>query len=202
MKFKAYGDGLRQEDYETIKKVGRQLTEEVIDIFDLDGHIIESDREDVLLLFGRKAIQASEGKTYLARLELPDVLDLDKDFGSPEHRKIARAAIKKVKGLLGSKSFDEKIEQIAKVNSEILTEVHTPKASKTLEGSKEIEAVVGETSDGKVVKITHEPEMNTADVNMTFTEFRELSKFMEIFGVKEPKIVYKPSSSSRKDSIP
>jgi hypothetical protein len=200
MKVKAYGLNFQEEDIVIIRKMGKIITQQPIDIFDLGTYQIESSEEDVLLLFGYKANKDSEGKKFLGKLEFPEIDKLAQKHGDPEERKAANKKLRAFREKLDSKSFQD-TEQKTNIRTDVLTEAQLPKASQiqSLEDQikqKQIDSWIGETREGKRIKLTQESETDTADVNLTFAEFMALNRFMEVFGVKETKIVYKPSASN------
>lgn len=193
MKFKAYAFNFDDEARETIKGACKLVTNEIVDIIDLQTKDIESDGDDILFLFGEKAVKASVGKSYLAKLELTEVEKLVAKIGDPEERKAAKKQLLEFRGML--ESFRDKAVQNTKVEADVPAEGHVSQAPQTLDNM--VKSWSGVTRDGKTIKLTEEPEGNTADINLTFEEFTALSRFMEVFGVKETKIVYKPSANSK-----
>jgi hypothetical protein len=185
MSFKAFGKNIRKEDYNTIKKMVKLVTLDTVDIFDLLSIRMNVQHDDVIFVFGTAAEKESEGKTCKARLVFPEIEKLSSDLGEKELRYLALKQLLEFKDAL-----DNAEDQISEYTQMQTLETHLRK--------KGTQSWEGTTSAGRKIRITLDPEESTADIHLTFAELYNLRKFMEVFDVKETKIVYKPSTN-RKD---
>jgi hypothetical protein len=203
MKFKAYGINIRKEDYETIRGMMKLVASEIIDIYDLKSYELDIRYDDIVFVFGNKAEKLSKNIDCKAKLIFPDVDRLSKDVGDPEERQLAKEKLLLLKQAIENGSLEKKLVIVNEKQSETVTVEAIPdftqlQALDQILQKKGIESWIGTSKNGKTVKLTKEPETNSADINMTFTEFYNLRKFMEVFNIKETKIVYKPIASDNK----
>ena len=102
MKIKAYGFNLRKEDYNLIHKMVRSVTTEIADVFDLRSYKVEVHPEDVLFIYGHKAVAACADKECRIKIEFPDATRLDPALNDEEARDIAWKKLAKLKQVLDS----------------------------------------------------------------------------------------------------
>lgn len=193
--FKAYAINLQETDYQLIRRVVAIVTKEPVDVLDLRSYEIESTDNDVLFLFGRRAHTLGRDKKCKFKAELPEVEKLTKEYGTDEDRQETYDFLVKFKARLENKTTDQPTENRSEtIKEDLITE---PELAKTK--IRELEYWEGKNKEGRLIRLSKEPETSTADINLTFQEFETLRGFMEVFGIKETKIVYKPSSHIRKN---
>lgn len=196
MIFKAYAINLLKSDFILIKDIVSTVTKENVEIFDLRSYEIESTADDVLFLFGRRAHILGHEKKCKMMIELPEVDKLSKDYGTEEDRKEAYEQLIKFKARLENQQLNKLIDDNSHVVGEdLITEPELDKGK-----IKDLTYWEGKNKEGKLIRISKKPEVSTADINLTFKEFETLRDFMEVFGIKETKIVYKPSTTIWKNS--
>lgn len=195
MSCKAYGMNLQESDYTLIRKAVAIVTKDPVDIYDLRSYEIESTSSDILFLFGNRAQRLSAGKLCYAKALLPEVEKLSKEYGTEEDRQEAYELLVKFKARLENKTTDEPSEnRVETIKEDLITEPELAKPK-----IKELQYWEGKNKDGRLVRLSKEQETSTADINLTFQEFETLRGFMEVFNIKETKIVYKPSTTIRKN---
>lgn len=207
MAFKAYGKSIRKKDYDLIRKMASVVTPEPIDIYDLMSYEMNLDPSDIVFLYGHAAQKMAQNKKCLSKLAFPEPEKLERGpLGEEEQRQYALNKLLSFKNAYESGFVQEsKSEQNTTEKTETtITEDHMLDQTQLQLLEKHIkesgtESWIGTTKNGKVIKLTPQPIKGPEDINMTFAEFYNLRKFMEVFGLKETKIVYKPSAS-RKDN--
>jgi hypothetical protein len=200
MKIKAFGTNLRKEDTNTIKAMIKMVTLDIVDIYDLKSFEPNINHDDVVFLFGHRAQILCKDKQCIAKFEFPEIDKLSKEYGDPEERQLAKKKLLEIKNLFETSDFNKPVEK----NVEVVDEKVYPDPTQlqVLEQAikkRNIESWIGITKDGRKIKVTQEPEMNSADINITFTEFYNLRRFMDTFNIKETKIVYKPAANNTKN---
>lgn len=204
MAFLAFGTNIRKEDYNTIRNMIKLVSLETVDIFDLKTYEPTAKPEDIVFLFGKRAEMLCKNLQCKVKLLFPDIDRLSRDLGELEDRKTAKEQLLKFKeilenGALNNVTLDSKTEnKIETINEEAIPDPTQLQALEQMLFKKGIESWTGVTKDGKKIKLTKEPETSTADINLTFIEFYNLRRFMEVFDIKETKIVYKPMATYHK----
>lgn len=194
--FKAYAMNLQENDYSLIKKIVSVVTKEQVDVIDLRSYSMETTEEDILFLFGRRAHMLGIDKKCKYKAELPEVEKLSKDYGTEEDREETFNFLTKFKQRIENPDKEQTTDLKSEtIQDDLITE---PKLAKTK--IKELQYWEGKNKEGRLIRLSKEQETSTADINLTFQEFEMLRGFMEVFGIKETKIVYKPSASIRKNS--
>ena len=204
-RFIAYGFNLRAADVLLIQEMFKILTTEKFEVYDLRSWDPEPTSDDVVLLFGLRAIKVYEGCSCYSKTEFPDISKLSRDHGDEGERSHAYKKLLRLKeGLAEGKPVDPDSEVISK-KSNIISTHNLPFASmeeiaqleETLR-ERRINSWTGTTKDGKKIKLTMEPEDSDADVDLTFRELYALRACLEALNVEEIQIAYKPVVHSRK----
>ena len=86
MAFKAFGKTIRKEDYTTIRKMARIVTQDPIDIYDLRSSRMQISQDDVVFIFGHVATLEGTSKDCKAKLSFPEVEKMSTDLGETEVR--------------------------------------------------------------------------------------------------------------------
>lgn len=199
MAFLAFGTNIRKEDYNTIRNMMKLVASESIEIFDVRVHEALAKPEDIIFVFGKRAEMFCKDLQCKAKLIFPDIDRLSRDLGESEMRQQAKEQLLKFRETLESGVLNNNTV----FNTQVITEEMIPdftqlQALEQIINKKGIDSWIGLTKNGKKIKLSKNPETNTADINLTFAEFYNLQKFMEVFDIKETKIVYKPLASNHK----
>lgn len=201
MQFKAYGNQLRDEDIDVIRKMASFLTDKVIDVYDTMSFDVDADEDTLLLIYGNRAAKACEKVKCLYKVEFPDASRLNSSLGETEERLEAFEMLQKLKRVLDSGDLNALDKQETVTRTEKLNEGSLPNL--TAHQVRELERHQREqgkshweglTKDGRTIRVSTEPTEGTADINMTFAELYAVMGLVETFQVKELEIVYKPSS--------
>lgn len=211
MTLKAFGYSLATEDREVIGRMCEYLGEKNPKIVDLRSFDPETSSSDIVLVYGEQANKKLNGAQCKARLVLPEVSKLRTKLGSTPERLEAKQKLEKFKATLDG-STEEVLDQeeaveetktkTLELNEQLPAELTATKV-KELERQllkEEVDHWSGCTVDGKSIRVTVEPELSTADINLTFAELYAVMSLKEAFRVKELEIVYKPSVFNRKTS--
>lgn len=195
MNYKAYAMNLQESDFALIKKIVSIVTKEIVDVYDLRSYEIQSTEDDILFLFGRRAHILGRDKKCRLKAELPEVEKLTKEYGTEEDRQETFDFLVKFKARIENKTTDQPNEtNIESIQEDLIAEPELAKPK-----IKELQYWEGKNKDGRLIRLSKEQETSTADINLTFQEFEMLRGFMEVFNIKETKIVYKPSSTIRRN---
>ena len=214
---KLFGYGLDEQQFERLEGVKGWIVRSLplecqsVEIEDLRSFDPEADNKDVIILFGKKAIQKASKLTPRFKLELSEVYKLEPSFnGSEQYRQETFDKINKLlqqlrSGLNNDLPKTEPVQQTDKTLNltEELPKELTTGVTKILEKQQIEQGVThwqGSTVDGRTIRVTVEPEKDTADINITFAELHAVMGLKEAFRVKELEFVYKPSNSTREDS--
>lgn len=207
-KLKAYGFNLRKEDYDIIQRMAAVIdATQKIEILDLKSFGAEVDPDDILFLYGPRALKECEAFKSLAKIEFPDVSKLDATFGNEQERELAHEKLLRLKEALASGKLSEPDslltgEVVQKISGESLPTLTAGEIS-TLEATLRKKGVTSwncKGKDGTTIRVTIEPEESNADVDITFRELYALKACQEALHVEEFGIVYKPTASGGKDS--
>lgn len=202
MAFLAFGTNIRKEDYNTIRNMMKLVAPDTIEIFDVRVHEATAKSEDIVFIFGKRAEMFCKNLQCKAKLIFPDIDRLSRDLGESEIRQNAKEQLLKFRETLESGALNNLTHNTV-YDTQVITEDMIPDFTQlqaleqTLDKQK-IDSWIGLTKNGKKIKLTKNPETNTADINLTFAEFYNLRKFMEVFDIKETKIVYKPLATYHK----
>lgn len=207
-KLKAYGFNLRKEDYEIINRMVSIIdTTQPAEILDLRSFGAEVDSDDILFLYGPRALKECEAFKCLAKIEFPDVSKLDVTFGDEQERELAHQKLLRLKEALASGKLSEPDSLLTgeitkKISGESLPALTSGEIS-GLEATlrkKKVTSWNCKGKDGTTIRVTIEPEDSNADIDITFRELYALKACMEALHVEEFGIVYKPTASGNKDS--
>lgn len=200
---KLFGFNISTEDKIIADRVCSMLSgsSEVIDLRSFEP---ESNNNDILLIFGERAVKLTKNLPYKIKEIFPDFAKLSPDFGEQEEIEQARRKFKLLKRRLEE---PEKIITV-KEDRKIYTEESLPDAS-TAQILKKLEDIINNksqkewilyTKNNKSVRITIEPEISNADVDITFAELYTLRMAMETLKAKEVEIVYRNNNNRKKDT--
>ena len=207
-KLKAYGFNLRKEDYKTIQRMGAIIdATQKTEIFDLKSFGVEVDPNDILFIYGPRALKECEAFECLAKIEFPDISKLDATFGDEQERELAHEKLLRLKDVLASDKLSEPDslltgELIQDISGESLPTLSANEVS-ILEAQLKKRGVTSWTCkghDGITIRVTIEPEESNADIDITFKELYALKACQEALRIQEFKIVYKPTASGYQDS--
>lgn len=194
--YKAYGLGLKQKDFELIRKIASIVTTEAISIKDLIYHQIkdEEDMNNIVLIFGEKASERLKGLATKTTLILPEIHLLHAETGSEEKRLETFRKIKKLK--------EKEKSQKVKLSTEVINDDPVANLSitdlKALElnlKTRNVNSWIGKTESGKTIQISIVPQDGDANVRITFSELYALKTAMEVLDIKEFTIVYSNSNT-------
>ena len=164
---------------------------------------------DIILTYGSQAQRKLQNVQCGLKLELPDLDRLDTAHGDPELIRLAQEKLKKFRELLNSDTKQEvqtvedpTLKQCLNLTEELPANLSASDI-KILEGHQIKQGKTywtGVTAGGKSIRITVEPEEDTADINITFAELYAVIGLRDILRVQELEFVYKPSTATRKSS--
>jgi len=202
MKFKAYARNLTPEETETIRKMMSVVTDGPVEIIDLNSYGVENiDSNDILFLYGPRAVRGAEAHKCLARIEFPDISVLSSTFGDEGDKEIAYEKLLAFKRQLESGSQ----EQLTTVSVSEVAEDPWPEYSsekvQALETSlrqKEVTEWKGTLEDGRTFRVTMKPSPKQADIDITFAELYAIKALKEVLRVKELEFVSNSNTISRK----
>lgn len=207
-RLKAYGFNLRKEDYEIIRRMAAVVdATQPIEILDLKSFGVEVDSDDILFLYGPRALKECEAFKGLVKIEFPDVSKLDATFGEEQERELAHEKLLRLKEALASGKVSEPDsiltgEVVQKISGESLPALTSGEIN-LLEATlrkKNITSWNCKGKDGTTIRVTIEPEDSNADIDITFRELYALKACQEALHVEEFGIVYKPTASGSKSS--
>jgi len=209
MSFKAFGFNLTSDHTELIKRMVANITDEQVEVTDVRSFEPEVTREDIVLAYGLQAQRKLQGVRCGVLLEFPDPDRLDMTLGDPEEIRLAQEKLTSFGELLDIHTTEQvHTEEPTNTQSLNLTTEEIP-ANLTASDVKKLEEQqfkqgrthwTGMTRDGRSIRVTVEPEENTADINITFAELYAVMGLVETLRVKELEFVYKPSAVTRKSS--
>lgn len=196
MKFIAVGMNIRPEDYDTIRNMVHVVTNETPEIYDMRCYEINHTTSDdmVFFAFGSRAAKFLNNTNAI---HLGEVEKYSKDLGDPEEKRHAFKLLKQFKEELDKKDVELQRE---KVDTKRITKEDVISISVDSGFKPELQEWSGTTSDGRLIRVSKSSEVEKADINLTIDEFKDLTKFMEVFDIKETKIVYKPNALSSQNN--
>jgi len=202
MRFIAYGFNLNSNNHELIRQMVGLVTEQAVDIYDLQNYDAIHNGEDVVFFFGEhwRVTEAKDKPSYV-KIEFPDVDRLASDYGDEAERELAYEKLLKLKGALNSgdpsgASICAEERQVNVVKEESLPDLTSQQVLQQLEtamNEQGVQAWEGVTKDGLKVRLSLEPEEGTADVNLTFVELFFIRAAMETLKIREFELVPKSS---------
>lgn len=207
---KLFGSSLDYNQMLVVEKIKNFMGEEC-EVIDLSSFEPEINEDDVVIVFGRKAQRRTENMKSRFRIELPAPFQLDATLGaSEETREETFRKLQELKQALDSGANKDipNTTSCPKTNKTLnLTEELPPQlttiAVQELEKQQRAQGLIhwsGRTVDGRTIRVTVEPEENSADINLTFAELYAVIGLKEAFRVKELEIVHKPSTTTRESS--
>lgn len=203
MKFKAYARNLTDEETITIKKMMAVVTKSPVEVYDLESFGVEDiDSDDILFLYGQRAVRAASAFTCRATIEFPDISRLSSTFGDEGEKEIAFEKLLAFKRILES---GEKKEQTTTVSiSEVAEDPWPEYDSAKIEAleislrQKEVTEWKGTLEDGKTFRVTMKSSPKQADIDITFAELYAIKALKEVLRVKELEFV--SNTTNRKSS--
>lgn len=205
--FKAYGKNITKEGYKAIKKMGKVVTKEEIEIVDLTSYKIEDVpilKDDIVLLFGEQVVKWCSKYSCKTKLELPQIDKLVPASGDTESREMAYEMLLDLKTKIETETFDdtEKLKQ-----TEQLVEDPLPSYScdevKALEKNIKDNGITewkGVTEEGKSIRISLNAKEKDADICLTFAELWHLKVLKDLLHIKELKFVYANAVNNGKNN--
>jgi hypothetical protein len=192
MNIVAFGRNLGEEETKVIKQMAGYLTDKPVEVFDLDSYEPKTTKEDVLLLYGERAFRMCCDLPCRLRAGFPEASRLVAGFGDENERRGAFSTLKILKKQL---EVAEKRE-VYEISEESLPNLEMSQVMKMLDDAmqgRNTEAWVGQTKDGRTIRLTKEYEESDADANITFVELFLIKAAMEALQIKELEIVCKPN---------
>ena len=204
--FKAFGRSLTKEDKKLINNMATVITNENIEIYDLNSYELNINPDDTVLLFGAMAVKLAENIECAGKATFPEPKRLNKNTAQYDEnlRQAAFDRLTQLKKLLSEKVSSPEPQGTVK----ILSKEHLSDPNLVLKvvqefSKQEPQTWKGITKGGKTIKLSNsykEDNKNDADINMTFSEFLTLKWFMDVFGVMETSIVYKPNTNKENNN--
>lgn len=203
---KVFGWGIDEDQARTLDKIIKFLTVDIPDkqyeTTDLRSFNPDIKKDDTVLIFGERARRLTSPQQSKFRLELPELYRLDTTLD--ENKQDIQDTVKKLSQLkqalssvtnndLPTTETVKETDKALNLNEEFPEEL-TTKVIEILEKQQRDQGInywLGNTVDGRSIKITLEPEEGTADINLTFSELYAVMSLKEAFRVKELEIVYK-----------
>ena len=201
---KAFGFNLTNDHTALIRRMLKDIIDEEIEVVDLQCFPPEIGPTDIIVAYGRQAQRRLQEVLCRAKVGFPDPDRLDVAHGDPEEIRLAREKLAKFRDMLDS---DTKLEILLKPDTipkhclnltEELPKDLTASDIKKLEEQQLRQGKThwtGSTTNGKTIRITIEPENNTADINITFAELYAVMGLRDTLRVQELEFVYKPSAT-------
>lgn len=193
MNINAYGYGVRKKDLTLIQNMVAVLGEEyTAQVKDLKSYECNPEPDDIVFLFGQRAINACADKKCRAKIDFPELGKLDPALGETLDRTLAYKRLLILKDALSSIEDFQALKENTKLSENNLPDL-TADQVKTLEDTlrKKGETVwKGITRDGKRILVSVEPTKDeSCDLNLTFSELYAVKVLAETLGVRELEIV-------------
>jgi hypothetical protein len=210
MSIKAIGYNINKEEEEKIIiPMAQIVSSDIVDVFDLRSVKPDVSADDIVFVFGEKTSRMMQNIPCKIKLEFPDLPKLDRRFGEEDLRRQALEQLLRLKKALSTGNIlNNKITECTNSTTHITTEalpsLTSQEVLQQLENTLRREGIkewIGTTSNGKIVRLTVDREMNeAADINMTFAELFAMKIAMEALQVKELEIVYRSNLIRKSNS--
>lgn len=201
MKFKAYARNLTKEETDTIRKMIGVITSRPAEVYDLNSFGVEVDPDDILFLYGPRAIRMANGFTCKAKIEFDDISVLSSTFGDEGRKEEAYEKLLAFKEQLESGNKEEQSATV--VTAEDPWPEYSAEQVQALEKSlkeKGVREWKGQLEDGRTFRVAMKSSPKQADIDMTFAELYAIRALKEVLRVKELEFVSNSNTNSRKDS--
>lgn len=206
---RVFSFNITAEEQNTINKIIKFFAPETVTFIDLRCYEPESTSEDIMLLFGTKAIKICGNLSCKIKEEFPELSKLSPGFGEEYEREQANNKLKLIKKSLAAPSSSVNKAEISSSSNETTTkslvenlpdDISSRKILEQVEiiiKNKQQKAWIITTKDNKIVRVTLSPESSNADIDITFAELYMLKTTMEVFQVKELEVVYNSKFSKQ-----
>lgn len=204
---KAYGTNVQPHEYTVIKNMASVLTGDSIEIFDTISHQIKVNKNDILLLFGPRAVKKCATFRCLSRLEFPAIHFLCTGFGEEYevYREEAFEKLLEFKKELDSdnlKDRNETEEFLIQHQENPLQTFSNMQVQELIENLEKqgIEDWTGTLKDGKSWRVTIKPSKGNADIEITLAELYILKEIRDFLQSEEPIFVCKSNNPYKKNN--
>lgn len=192
---KLLGFKINKDELQTLKNIQKYIGHDT-KIVDIQSFEPITTDEDILIIFGKKAKRQTNNLPAKKVIYLGEVSKLHSELGELAERQIARDKLDQLKKELSDNN--KIVNSSINIDTSDLPEVSLVDTLNHFRyaNNKEKDYVwTLNMKNGKVIRVSLEPETSNADINMTFQELIALKVAIDTLGIQGVEIVYRNINS-------